>query len=113
MIRSEIKSLILQTQPFRCIRRKLSTFSTRSSSGGLFCAYRLKKTKDSTGSTQEGEFRLPAVGHVELNEHPKDTVSREMSKELGIEANFLMVTQTREEQDPQRMPPYGIFYKAM
>lgn len=32
---------------------------------------------------------LPAGGHVELNEHPKDTVKREIQEELGIEAEFL------------------------
>lgn len=32
---------------------------------------------------------LPAGGHVELNEHPKETVRREVKEELGIEAHFL------------------------
>ncbi len=32
---------------------------------------------------------LPAGGHVELNEHPKETVEREILEELGIQADFL------------------------
>lgn len=45
---------------------------------------------------------LPAGGHVEPNEHPKETVKREMVEELGIDANFVLdeplfvtVTKTR------------------
>src|SRR5579872_5742114 len=32
---------------------------------------------------------LPAGGHVELNEHPKETVKREIGEELAIEAEFM------------------------
>jgi 8-oxo-dGTP diphosphatase len=32
---------------------------------------------------------LPAGGHVELGEHPKATVEREIVEELGIQAGFL------------------------
>jgi 8-oxo-dGTP pyrophosphatase MutT (NUDIX family) len=32
---------------------------------------------------------LPSGGHVEKDEHPKQTVSREVKEELGIEADFL------------------------
>lgn|GEM_PF-135273 len=32
---------------------------------------------------------LPPGGHVELNEHPKKTVEREIQEELGIQAHFL------------------------
>lgn len=32
---------------------------------------------------------LPSGGHVEINEHPKDTVKRECMEELGVEADFL------------------------
>lgn len=31
---------------------------------------------------------LPSGGHVEINEHPKDTVKRECIEELGVEAEF-------------------------
>lgn len=34
---------------------------------------------------------LPAGGHVEPNEHPRETVKREILEELGIEADFMMV----------------------
>lgn len=50
---------------------------------------------------------LPAGGHVELNEDPKDTVKREMLEELNIEADFLMpnpffltVTKTKGQAGP-------------
>ncbi len=33
---------------------------------------------------------LPTGGHVEPNEHPRDTVKREILEELGIEANFIL-----------------------
>lgn len=33
---------------------------------------------------------LPAGGHVEPNEHPRETVRREILEELGIEADFVM-----------------------
>lgn len=32
---------------------------------------------------------LPSGGHVEMNEHPKDTVKREIREELDINADFL------------------------
>ena len=31
---------------------------------------------------------LPAGGHVDIGEHPKETVHRECQEELGIKANF-------------------------
>ncbi len=33
---------------------------------------------------------LPAGGHVEPNEHPRETVKREIVEELGIKADFMM-----------------------
>lgn len=33
---------------------------------------------------------LPAGGHVEPNEHPRETVKREILEELGIKADFMM-----------------------
>ncbi len=35
---------------------------------------------------------LPAGGHVELNEHPRETVEREIVEELGIKADFALET---------------------
>lgn len=36
------------------------------------------------------ELWLPTGGHVEKNEHPRDTVLRESKEELGIDAEFLI-----------------------
>lgn len=33
---------------------------------------------------------LPGGGHVEVGEHPRETVRREMFEELGIEADFVL-----------------------
>jgi len=38
---------------------------------------------------KKAQHWLPPGGHVEFNEHPKDTVKREAQEELGIEADFL------------------------
>lgn len=35
---------------------------------------------------------LPSGGHVELNEHPKDTVKREILEELNLKADFISDT---------------------
>lgn len=40
---------------------------------------------------KKAELWLPSGGHVELNEHPKETVKREIIEELGIQADFLYV----------------------
>ncbi|CCB87056.1 NUDIX hydrolase [Parachlamydia acanthamoebae] len=37
---------------------------------------------------KKSELWLPPGGHVERNEHPKETVKREIIEELGIEAHF-------------------------
>lgn len=37
----------------------------------------------------KAELLLPAGGHVDLNEDPRETVRREIKEELEIEANFL------------------------
>lgn len=41
---------------------------------------------------KKAELWLPAGGHVELNEHPKETVKREVLEELDTEAEFLFPT---------------------
>lgn len=38
---------------------------------------------------KKAELWLPSGGHVEPNEHPRETVKREVQEELGIEAEFL------------------------
>lgn len=40
----------------------------------------------------KADLWLPAGGHVELNEHPKETISREILEELGEQADFLSDT---------------------
>jgi len=39
---------------------------------------------------RNAQLWLPPGGHVEPNEHPKDTVKREIREELGIDADFLL-----------------------
>ena len=39
---------------------------------------------------KKAELWLPSGGHVEIDEHPKDTVEREIKEELGICADFLL-----------------------
>jgi 8-oxo-dGTP diphosphatase len=39
---------------------------------------------------KKAELWLPPGGHVEPNENPKETVTREAKEELGIEADFLL-----------------------
>lgn len=50
---------------------------------------------------------LPGGGHVEINEHPKDAVMREMKEEINMNANFIVnhpvflsVSQTVNENPP-------------
>lgn len=38
---------------------------------------------------KKAELWLPPGGHVELNEHPRETVKREVKEELGIDAEFM------------------------
>lgn len=38
---------------------------------------------------KKAQLWLPTGGHVEVDEHPRDTVTRECKEELGIDAKFL------------------------
>jgi 8-oxo-dGTP diphosphatase len=38
---------------------------------------------------KKAKLWLPPGGHVEINEHPQETVKREVREELGIEAKFI------------------------
>jgi SAM-dependent methyltransferase len=38
---------------------------------------------------KKAELWLPPGGHVEINEHPRETVKREIKEELGIDAEFM------------------------
>jgi 8-oxo-dGTP pyrophosphatase MutT (NUDIX family) len=49
----------------------------------------LEKKKVLLVNHKKANLWLPSGGHVEINEHPKETVLREAKEELQIEANFL------------------------
>ena len=58
---------------------------------------------------------LPAGGHVELNEHPKETVSRELLEELGVQADFLserpfFLTVTKTTGDKDKHTDVALWY---
>jgi 8-oxo-dGTP pyrophosphatase MutT (NUDIX family) len=58
---------------------------------------------------------LPPGGHIEFNEHPKDTVKREIQEELGIEAEFLFeeplfLTATKTAGDIARHTDVSLWY---
>ncbi len=58
---------------------------------------------------------LPSGGHVELNEHPNETVKREAQEELGIEAEFiveepLFLTVTRTVGDIAQHTDVSLWY---
>ena len=44
------------------------------------------------GDHKNAQLWLPSGGHVELNEHPRDTAIREAAEELHLKANFLFST---------------------
>lgn len=54
-----------------------------------FVLFNADKQKILLGDHIKSGLWLPAGGHVELNEHPKNTVKRECFEELNIQANFL------------------------
>ena len=49
----------------------------------------LEKNKILLTDHKKAERWLPPGGHVDLGEHPKEAVIREIQEELGIEAHFL------------------------
>jgi 8-oxo-dGTP pyrophosphatase MutT (NUDIX family) len=53
-----------------------------------FVLYDEKTQKILLGDHRKSELWLPSGGHVELNEHPQQTVIRECQEELGTEADF-------------------------
>ncbi len=55
-----------------------------------FAPIDLKEGKILLVHHRKANLWIPAGGHVEINEHPTDTVSRELKEELFIEADFLM-----------------------
>lgn len=107
MIRSEIKSIISQIQPLDKEEAEHIAFAKKWIDSGAeifriakpatpdphLVAYFLLIDQDEQQlllvDHRKADLWLPAGGHVELNEHPKETVSREILEELGVEANFL------------------------
>lgn len=58
---------------------------------------------------------LPSGGHVEMNEHPRNTVRREIREELGIEADFLLenplfLTVTKTVGDVKQHTDVSLWY---
>ena len=119
-IRSTIKSLITQIQPLdkkesdhiafveNWIESGSEIFRTTKPATpdphlvSYFLLIDQKKHQILLVDHKKANLWLPAGGHVEPNEHPKDTVTRELQEELGVKANFisnkpffLTVSQTR------------------
>lgn len=110
MIRSEIKSIISQIQPLDIEEAEHIAFAEKWIDSGAevfriakpatpdphLVAYFLLIDQDEQQlllvEHKKADLWLPAGGHVELNEHPRETVSREILEELGVEANFLSET---------------------
>ena len=107
-LRNDIKKIINAIEPFDEMEREHISFATKwvASGEGIFriakpatpdphlVAYFLLVDPDTNHvllvDHKKARLWLPAGGHVELNEHPMETVKRELQEELGIEASFLV-----------------------
>src|SRR3990167_9801718 len=107
MIRSEIRSMTSQIQPLDREEAEHIAFVEKWIDSGAeifriakpatpdphLVAYFLLIDKDEQRlllvEHKKANLWLPAGGHVELNEHPKETVSRELMEELGVQTDFL------------------------
>ncbi|OJU81653.1 MAG: NUDIX hydrolase [Chlamydia sp. 32-24] len=108
LIRSKIYTLIDQIIPFDAMEEKHITFAKDWINSGVdifrisqpnipnihLVSYFIILDPDTYHfllvDHKKAKMWLPPGGHVELNEHPKDTVKREIHEELGIEADFLL-----------------------
>lgn len=124
MIRVEIKSLASQIQPLDAEESEHIAFVEQwiDSGAGIFrlesptapdphlVSYFLLidqgEKKLLLVKHRKANLWLPSGGHVELGEHPKETVSRELLEELGVQADFisekpffLTVTKTTGDKD--------------
>lgn len=106
-IRNEIRDLVLQIEPLDDIESKhinfvidwiqsdAEIFRTQKPATppihlvSYFLVFSPEQSKVLLVDHKKAELWLPSGGHVELNEDPKDTVSREAKEELGIEAKFI------------------------
>ena len=64
---------------------------------------------------KKADLWLPAGGHVELNEHPKETVKREIREELNVDAEFLsddpfLVTVTKTVGNEKNHTDVSLWY---
>ncbi len=124
MIRSEIRSMTSQIQPLDKKEAEHIAFVEKWIDSGAeifriakparpdphLVAYFLLIDQDVQQlllvEHKKANLWLPSGGHVELNEHPKETVSRELMEELGVQADFLSerpffltVTKTTGDKD--------------
>lgn len=106
-IRNQIRDLILAIRPLDDIEKQHIDFFTDWIHSGIeifrtekpatppihlvsyFLVFSPEKSKVLLVDHKKAELWLPPGGHVEPNEDPKETVSREAKEELGIEAEFL------------------------
>ncbi len=110
MIRSEIRSLISQIQPIDKEEAEQIAFAQNWIDSGaeifrtgkpttpdphLVCYFLLidpEAQKMLLVEHKKAGLWLPTGGHVEMNEHPKETVRREIVEELGCPADFVSET---------------------
>ena len=106
-IREEIRQLILAIRPLDVVERQHIDFVVKWIDSGVeifrthkpatpathlvsyFLVYAPEQSKVLLVDHKKAELWLPPGGHIEANEHPKETVIREAKEELGIEAEFL------------------------
>ena len=123
-IRSEIRAVISQIQPVDAEEAEQIAFAQNWIDSGadlfrtetqtmpdphLVCYFLLidpEAQKVLLVEHKKASLWLPSGGHVEMNEHPKDTVRREIVEELGCTADFiselpffLTVRQTKGDRD--------------
>ena len=106
-IRKQIRDLVLAIRPLDDIEKQYIDFFTDWIHSGIeifrtekpatppihlvsyFLVFSPEKSKVLLVDHKKAELWLPPGGHVEPNEDPKETVSREAKEELGIETEFL------------------------
>lgn len=107
LIREEIIAIVSSIMPFDSVEKEHIEFAKKWIASGVEIFRIAKPDKPNIHlvsyftivdpTTKEfllvdhkkAKLWLPPGGHVELNEHPQETVKREVREELGIEAKFL------------------------
>ena len=108
MIRSEIKKLVMSIPPLDAMEAEQIAFVERWIDSGAeifriakpatpdphlvsyFVLIDAVEQKLLLVDHKKANLWLPAGGHVEPNEHPQETVAREIVEELGIDAEFIL-----------------------